>query len=140
MGGRGSSSGITSRLPKLEGSEKQVKWATDLRNNVIKIIEAERKAFKQNESMFNGDLDKEYYESYKKNIKETIKVTKASAWIESFKNFNEYRTKSAIDSLKIDKVREDKDRNKYLSNRSEIRTRLAQSSLAYESFVRRSKR
>lgn len=140
MGGRGSSSGTVTRLPKLEGSEKQIKWATDLRNNIIKVIEAERKAFKQNESMFDDDLDKEYYESYKKNIKETIKVTKASAWIDGFKNFNEYHTKSVIDSLKIDKVSENKDRDKYLSNRSKIRTRLAQSSLAYESFVRRNKK
>ena len=140
MGGRGSSSGTVSRLPKLEGSEKQIKWATDLRNNIIKVIEAERKIFKQNESMFDDDLDKEYYESYKKNIKETIKVTKASAWIDGFKNFNEYHTESVIDSLKIDKVSENKDRDKYLSNRSKIRTRLAQSSLAYESFVRRNKK
>ena len=139
MGGRGSNSGTTSRLPKLEGSEKQVKWANDLRNNVIKIIEAEKKTFKQNENMFNGDLDKEYYESYKKNIKETIKITKASAWIESFKNFNEYNTKSAIDSLKMEKVSKDKE-DKYISNRNKIRTRLAQSSLAYESFVRRNKK
>lgn len=143
MGGRGTSSGNTSRLsklPQLEGSEKQVKWATDLRNNIIKVIEAEKKAFKQNRDMFDTDLDKEYYDSYKKNIMEAIKVTKAGAWIDGFKNFNEYHTKSVIDSLKIDKVSENKDRDKYLSNRSKIRTRLAQSSLAYESFVRRNKK
>lgn len=34
MGGRGGSSGLSggSSLPKLEGSEKQVKWAEDIRN------------------------------------------------------------------------------------------------------------
>ena len=100
MGGRGSSSGNTSRLPALQGSEKQVKWATDLRNNVIKVIEAERKAFKEYRSYLDGSGDDEYLKSWEKNTKEAMKIASGGAWISGFKNFNEYATKSAIDRLK----------------------------------------
>lgn len=147
MGGRGSSSGNTSRLPTLQGSEKQVKWATDLRNNVMKVIEEEGKAFKKYKSYLDGSFDNEYLESWNKNTKEAMKITKASAWIDGFKNFNEYRTKSAIDSLKeIKKLKSVKlnDKNQkqweeYIGERGKIRDRLLSASLAYETFVKRNK-
>lgn len=147
MGGRGSSSGNTSRLPALQGSEKQVKWATDLRNNVIKVIEAERKAFKEYKSYLNGIYDDEYLKSWNKNTKEAMKITKASAWIDGFRNFNEYNTKSAIDSLKeIKKLKavelndnNEKEWSNYISERNKIRSRLSSASTAYETFVKRNK-
>lgn len=147
MGGRGSSSGNTLRLPVLQGSEKQVKWANDLRNNVIKVIEAERKAFKEYKSYLDGSSDDEYLKSWNKNTKEAMKITKASAWISSFKNFNEYATKSAIDRLKnVKKLKSVKltDKNQkqweeYIGERAKIRDRLLSASSAYETFVRRNK-
>lgn len=147
MGGRGSSSGNTSRLPDLMGSEKQVKWANDLRNNVIKVIEEEGKAFKKYKEYLNGSDDNEYLEKWKKNTKEAMKITSAGAWISGFKNFNEYTTKSAIDSLKnVKKLKSvkltdqtQKQWEEYQSARGKIRDRLLSASLAYETFVRRNK-
>lgn len=147
MGGRGSSSGNTSRLPALQGSEKQVKWATDLRNNVIKVIEAERKAFKEYRSYLDGSGDDEYLKSWEKNTKEAMKIASAGAWISGFKNFNEYATKSAIDRLKnVKKLKSVKltDKNQkqweeYIGERAKIRDRLLSASLAYETFVKRNK-
>lgn len=139
MGGRGSSSGNVSKLPELKGSEKQIKWAEDLRKNVIKVINEESKIFAKNKNLlldkssYSFELNKEYYESYKKNIKEALKVNKSSAWIEGFKNFNEYHTKSAIESLHKEKGEESG------IYRNRLNKRLATSSIAYERFINKNK-
>ena len=50
MGGRGASSGIAGglrSLPKLEGTEKQVKWANDIRKNYIDDMNKAKEYFQQ---------------------------------------------------------------------------------------------
>lgn len=54
MGGRGSSSGLSNNqisLPKLRGSEKQIAWAEDIRNEAIRTadlnIESSKKRMKE---------------------------------------------------------------------------------------------
>lgn len=132
MGGRGSSSGNTSRLPALQGSEKQVKWATDLRDNVVKIIKEESRVFEKNKSYFDNDVfgDQEAYKDYKKYSREALKVTNASKWINSFKNM-QYKTDSYIKSL---------EKPSYLSEtayRAEITEKMKIASYAYKKFVTR---
>lgn len=135
MGGRGARGGtggnkIKSKLPNLEGSEKQISWANEIRNNVIEIIEAESKVFEKNKSFFKNDYfgDKEAYEDYKKYSKEAINETKASKWISSFKNV-QYDKDYYIKSLKKNEDTTD------LDYRNSIRKKMNTASYAYKKFV-----
>lgn len=88
MGGRGSSSGKTSRLPKLEGSEKQVKWAEEIRNEAMKEMKKylnlfNNKEFKQvykdwtQSENPTHQHNKEFYDGFMKIVNEK----RASMWI-----------------------------------------------------------
>lgn len=135
MGGRGTIGGkggnkIKSKLPNLVGSEKQIKWANEIRNNVIEIINAESKVFEKNKSFFKDDYfgDKEAYEDYKKYSKEAINETKASKWISSFKNVQDNKD-YYIKSLKKSEGTTD------LDYRNSIRDKMNTASYAYKKFV-----
>ena len=91
MGGRGSSSGTTSRLPKLEGSEKQIKWAEEIRNEAMKEIKEYIKLFNNKDfkevyeewSKSENKAKQMHKEDYDKFIKKIVNQTKASVWIEN---------------------------------------------------------
>lgn len=91
MGGRGSSSGNTSRLPKLpqlEGSEKQIKWAEDIRNEAMEEMKEYLKLFNNKEfqqvykdwSQSENELhqdNKKFYDKFMKMVNEK----RAGTWI-----------------------------------------------------------
>lgn len=84
MGGRGSSSGSGTKkanvkLPDLHGSEKQIAWANQIREEAIKTVEMNieraRKQLKQTkmESMFGPEI--EAYRQVGKNLYEALLKT-----------------------------------------------------------------
>lgn len=136
MGGRGSSAFSISRLPKLIGSEKQIKWAEDIRNEVVDIIRVETKAFLSNKKgILRSQYDKERYEEYMKYSKEALKVNKASKWIESFKSVSYDRNKFDVNKYKegIAKKSKDLTQNAYENN---LRDKMGTASIAYKKFVK----
>lgn len=101
MGGRGSSSGNTSRLLKLEGSEKQIKWAEEIRKNAMPEIKAylkmlNNKDFKETYQMWR-ESDREDYNRvadwYDRFQNKIVNETKAGNWIynrEKFKRSDDF--------------------------------------------------
>lgn len=70
MGGRGASgSGGASRMAKLEGSEKQIKWANDLRTRANKVMD---EGFKEAKKTLK--MTKEQESVIKNNLKEAKSI------------------------------------------------------------------
>lgn len=94
MGGRGAAGGASgnsnkNRLPQLAGSEKQIKWASDIRNNFAEIQKMENKIIRQKEfqDLLKHEKDKnstlyKMYKNYEDYINKTKNRTKASQWID----------------------------------------------------------
>lgn len=85
MGGRGSSSGSTSKLPKLEGTEKQIKWAEEIRRNTLKMTKEIENNIKKDKE-FQQSLKKKgetykIYNEFQNAIKNWKNEKKASKWI-----------------------------------------------------------
>lgn len=130
MGGRGASSANTTKLPQLIGTEKQIKWANELRKTVVEIIKKETDVFNKNKSFFEGYYSNELeeYKDFKKYSKEVLKEKKANKWIESFRNVP-YRSDYYIKSLEKDKYDSD------TGYTMRIRESMVQSAIAYKRFV-----
>lgn len=95
MGGRGASSSENgNKLPKLEGSEKQIKWANDIRNTMMQIRQVEEKAFLKHKDIFTNETNnagfnyEQAYKDYKKYSKEVFKEKSAKKWIDNFRTAN----------------------------------------------------
>lgn len=105
MGGRGGSSGLsssgnsglidTSQMPKLTGSEKQVKWAEQIRDDAIGTVNANIKLAKERMDKVSGSSKKVYEETidaYKevgRQLKEELqKITSASTMIDRRNSFS----------------------------------------------------
>ena len=127
MGGRGASSGNTLRLPALQGSEKQVKWAEEIRKNAMPEIKAylkmlNNKDFKETYQMWR-ESDREDYKRladwYDRFQNKIVNETKAGKWIknkETFKRIDDYAINdlrsSEIERAKI-KIKEGKKKSGY---------------------------
>lgn len=97
MGGRGSSSSNSSMLvrfaSKLEGSEKQIKWAEDIRKGAMREIEEELKVFNSKQFITaykgykerNGEESLRCFEAYRK----ILESNKASDWISNRHRFEQ---------------------------------------------------
>ena len=94
MGGRGSSSGISNNrfsarnFPELSGSEKQVKWANDIRNSALDTIEENIKSQRDYLRRFKNDFDAQVkldlYESARETyLKKLRSVTSAKEIIDT---------------------------------------------------------
>lgn len=94
MGGRGSSSGISNNrfsarnFPELSGSEKQVKWANDIRNSALDTIEENIKSQRDYLRRFKNDFDAQVkldlYESARETyLKKLRSVTSAKEIIDN---------------------------------------------------------
>ena len=105
MGGRGSSSGNISKLPKLEGSEKQVKWATDIRKNTLDRIKEINKMLKEDkgvqESLKKHGNTYQVYSEFKKDMDKLSKVTSAKTWI----TYNHYGSNSVISDFAMENIK-----------------------------------
>ncbi|PWA05486.1 hypothetical protein DCC39_18035 [Pueribacillus theae] len=67
-------------LPKLIGSEKQIKWAEDIREKFIKNVEKMKGLLERDPGFFGFfDVTKEEYFNY---INELMKEESASKWID----------------------------------------------------------
>ncbi len=119
MGGRGGSSGIAPKggnanFPQLQGSEKQVKWAEQIRKDAMDVIDRQIKWYK--EELPKRPYDKDYmqasFESYqeiKKAVIDTFSGTKeASKIIDSRNKFSPARIYDIAKKSAEEKVRKKK--------------------------------
>lgn len=99
MGGRGASLGGSNgggsrNLPALSGSERQIAWATELRNNFISnydtMIQGAEAAYNQNR------IDKAQYNAVKELKTEILKTTRSGAWIDNRESFTPNQTPRSI--------------------------------------------
>lgn len=88
MGGRGAKAGNTTKLKslKLEGTEKQIKWAEDIRKEALNVykIEAEvfkTKQFKEDYLRWKKEGREDLYSIYDKYQSEIVNQTSASTYI-----------------------------------------------------------
>ena len=115
MGGRGGSSGLSGgSLPKLEGSEKQVKWAEQIREDALGVIDRQIKWYK--DEMPNRPHDKDFmqaslesYKEIKKSITDTFSKTKeASKIIDNRSKFSPARIQDIARKAAEEKARKKK--------------------------------
>lgn len=77
---------IQIKKPQLTGSDKQIKWANDIIENIISIL---------GEIIIPANATQEQIAQVRKIIDTFFNETKAVAWIEHYKNFtNETPTKT----------------------------------------------
>lgn len=134
MGGRGAISSNTSKLPALEGSEKQIKWAEEIRKNALEAMQEEIKLFSTKEfkeileKWENGnETEKKDAEIYRK-FEKKINSNKAEVWIdnreiyENRQKANEYNDPSSLSELKtVKEMLQDKDVTKNRAYRRAIK-------------------
>jgi hypothetical protein len=134
MGGRGASSSNTSKLPALEGSEKQIKWAEEIRKNALEAMQEEIKLFSTKEfkeileKWENGnETEKKDAEIYRK-FEKKINSNKAEVWIdnreiyENRQKANKYNDPSSLSELKtVKEMLQDKDVTKNRAYRRAIK-------------------
>lgn len=111
MGGRGGSSGLrggssglinVSSMPKLSGSEKQVKWAEQIRNNAINSVNSNIKLANERYEKYKTDSYLDTANAYKQianQLDSTLNnITSASILIDKRNTFSPNR----IDKLASD--------------------------------------
>lgn len=114
MGGRGSSSGfknngqliLKNSLPELSGSEKQVKWANEIRENAVdtinRNIERARESIKKSPrsaAIFQKDIDA--YAEIGRQLHIVLKqITNASQIIDKRGLFDSSRINQEVNKLK----------------------------------------
>ncbi len=134
MGGRGAIAGaggnnLKSKLPELTGSEKQIKWATDIRNNYIELQKAEEnmlKHLKNNDEVSISDYYisqeqvREAKKEYSKNVKKVLSESNSNKWIQGLRGVNESNVKYTKDRInKWIKNKNTKEMNKYIADTNE---------------------
>ncbi|WP_415287233.1 hypothetical protein [Clostridium perfringens] len=89
-------------MVELQGSEKQVKWATDIRENTIKNIERalERLEEIQSERVVKGRKRVRIFDKRINKLKELLEEVKNESLAKVF--IEEYRTKKVDDFLNIE--------------------------------------
>ena len=115
MGGRGSSSGMggggsrsgSRNLPNLSGSEKQVKWANDIRGSALDTIELNIKSSRDYLKRFKNDFDSQVkvdlYESARETyLKKLRSVTSAKDIIDNRNLYDGQRIVNTIDDMARD--------------------------------------
>lgn len=134
MGGRGAIGRVGrnkqgSRLPELTGSEKQIKWATDIRNNYVELQKAEKtmlKHLKNNDEVsifgyyISQDQAREAKKEYSENVKKVLNESNSNKWIQGLRGTNETNvkyTKNKINNWIKDK--NIKEMNKYIVETNE---------------------
>lgn len=96
-GGRGSASGIARKtnFPNLVGSEKQVKWAQDIREEAINTVDDNIKLARERYEKYKMEIYKDAEEAYKEVKKQLIPAlatyTKASDLIDRRDMFSSSR-------------------------------------------------
>ena len=108
MGGRGGASGLSAKnqkispkgLPTLNGSEKQVQWAEQIRKNAIDTINNERiKKYPSNQKNYQSDI--ESLQEIGKQLKEVLsKISNASQIIEKRNIFESSRILDEVSKIK----------------------------------------
>lgn len=113
MGGRGSSSGMggsrsgARNLPNLSGSEKQVKWANDIRRSALDTIELNIKSSRDYLKRFKNDFDSQVkvdlYESARETyLKKLRSVTSAKDIIDNRHLYDGQRIVNTINDMARD--------------------------------------
>lgn len=107
MGGRGSSSGMNNNrfsarnFPDLSGSQKQVKWANDIRDSALDIIEgnirANRDYLRRFRNNFDAQVKLDLYEGARETyLKQLRSVTNAKEIID---RRNAYNPQMIVDTV-----------------------------------------
>lgn len=119
MGGRGSAfigsnSSSAKKLPELNGSEKQIKWANDIRESVINTIDANIKTNKdilrKNKNDFDAQITKDLYEGAREAYLLKFKSVKNAKEIIDGRNFmyNPYKitdlVRDRVNDMKLQKA------------------------------------
>lgn len=126
MGGRGAIGNRTGfmKLPALTGTEKQIKWAEEIRKEAIKI-------FKQEAVLFDNQGFKEKYKSWKEkenkeayslydNYQKMINESSASKWIDRRKISSSL---DIVEKNKLDKAKDSQKKGKYVATINYIQDR-----------------
>lgn len=85
---------LLNQLPELEGTEKQIKWATDIREKAIEIFKKEAEIFdtEEFEQKYVEWIEKgkeHLYKAYDNYINEFINQKSAAKWIDNRHLFEE---------------------------------------------------
>lgn len=88
---------ILNQLPKLEGTEKQVKWATDIREKAIEIFKKESEIFdtEEFEQKYAEWIEKgkeHLFKAYDIYVNDVINQKSATEWIDNRYTFEELDT------------------------------------------------
>lgn len=88
---------ILNQLPKLEGTEKQVKWATDIREKAIEIFKKESEIFdtEEFEQKYAEWIEKgkeHLFKAYDIYVNDVINQKSATEWIDNKYTFEELDT------------------------------------------------